>query len=313
MQEKLNKLTVFSPAKVNLHLEVKDKRPDGFHDIESVFLAVNFGDTLHFSLLDASQERDSKVDPSGLIEISMNGPALKDSGLILSPQRNIIYRAITLFREKTDYFCDKKVIVSAEKRIPIGGGLGGGSSNAASTLLALNKMAPSPLDRSTLLEMASVLGSDVVFFVYETRAAYVSGRGEIIKPFDSPPMFLTLVNPGFSSDTARAFGLLDKTRSDNFHAKKREESDLNIDISSMFFTPSCSFKNDFLSVFPQDEKSIYENIIFLLYKSGAVYANLSGTGATCFGVFTDEEAAQKAARDLRASDSRWLAEFCKTL
>jgi len=267
------KLTIFSPAKVNLHLAVKNRRDDGFHDLESIFLALNFGDLLHFNAMDTISD-----------EISMgNCP--------VTMLDNIIYKAITLFRQKTGFSLGLNVNVV--KRIPLGGGLGGGSSNAAATLLALNKILGSQgeaLSCEALLEMAAVLGSDVPFFIHETPAAMVCGRGEIIEPVDMPPMFLVLVNPGFPSDTGRAFRLLDEKRIITKELTHRN-------------TGSCglwqNFVNDFLSIFPEEEQRIYNEIISALQSQGAQYANLSGSGATCFGIFEEEEQAQKAAKSLR--------------
>jgi len=272
------KLTIFAPAKVNLHLAVKNRREDGFHNLESLFLALNFGDLLHFKAMDAISD-----------EISMGNcpvPMLD----------NIVYKAITLFRQKTGF--SQKFNVIVEKRIPISGGLGGGSSNAAATLLALNKILGSrgeALGREALLEMAAALGSDVPFFIHETPAAKVSGRGEIIEVVDMPPMFLVLVNPGFPSDTGRAFRLLDEKRELGIITKEFKQQT----------TGSCglcgswqNFVNDFMSIFPEEERRIYNEIIFALQSQGAQYANLSGSGATCFGVFEEEEQAQKAAGSL---------------
>jgi len=265
MQE-FNEISVFAPAKVNLHLAVLDKREDGFHDLESVFLAVDFGDTLYFQ---PGEDNKTKI----VIEGSAKHPSIPD---------NIILRAVSLFREKTGFSQGLKIRV--EKRIPIGGGLGGGSSNAAATLLALNKIAGSPLNRQTLLEMAAVLGSDVPFFIYETPAAWVFGRGERIQPIEAPCQFLVLVNPGFSSDTVRAFKLLDEYR-----------------VQRNFLKDSDAFlllRNDFLPVFKEKERAVYNEIISRLHLLGAELASLSGAGSTCFGVFKTLEQAQNAANVL---------------
>jgi len=196
MPEFISNLTVKAPAKINLHLAVKDRRVDGFHNLESLFFSVDFYDILYFRL-----SWDEK-----LIKIDMKG--LKFN---LKEQDNIIFKAISLFREKAGF--NKGLEVSVEKNIPSGGGLGGGSSDAAAALLALNKMAGFPLAKETLLEMGATLGSDVPFFLHEIPAAWVTGRGEQIKPLNSvPQIYIVLVNPGFSSNTTKAFRLLDENR-----------------------------------------------------------------------------------------------------
>jgi 4-diphosphocytidyl-2-C-methyl-D-erythritol kinase len=273
------KLPIFAPAKVNLHLAVKNRHPDGFHDIDSVFLAVNFGDTLYFDV----------IEGKNTVEIAMEG-----SNSPLPPEKNIIFKAVSLFREKTSFSQGLKITV--EKRIPMGGGLGGGSSDAAAALLALNKIAAFHCRREDLLEMAACLGSDVPFFIYQTPAARVTGRGELILPIDTPTLFLVLVSPGFPSDTSAAYKLLDENRI---------STPLNYDISEIlkegiFDEKAYShFTNDFLSVFPEPEKSVYNEIIAALKELGAQYANLSGSGSACFGVFADRERARKAADVLR--------------
>jgi len=271
VNDNLKKISIFAPAKVNLHLAVFNRRKDGFHDLESLFLALNFGDMLNFTI----QEDREILCPLANIDIDMADVPL---------QENIIYKAVKLFQDKTGFAGLK---IEVDKRIPLGGGLGGGSSDAAATLLAINKLAGSPLKREELLEMAVVLGSDVPFFLYETPAARVSGRGEIIEPVDLPQMFLVLVNPGFPSDTGRAFSLLDSHRKDT----SRTAADPHI-LTALEWS---KFKNDFLDVFTEKERAVYNEIISELRELGAFYANLSGSGATCFGVFEKEEQAKKAA------------------
>ena len=278
----VNKLTVFAPAKVNLHLAVKNKRTDGFHDLESVFLAVDFGDNLHFQL----------TEDENSAEIVMEG--LKTE---INASDNIIFRAFSMFKVKTGFSGGLKVRV--EKRIPLGGGLGGGSSNAAAVLLALNKMTGFPLTLKALLETGAALGSDVPFFIYETPAAWVTGRGEHIMPVDIPPIILVLVNPGFSSGTAAAFKLLDEYRGSCGGVTAKEGTETPIDFSAAPASWQERFENDFLPVFPEREKSIYNGIISQLRTLGAEFANLSGAGSTCFGVFKDKEQAQQAAKTLR--------------
>ena len=283
------KLTIAAPAKVNLHLEVLDKRPDGFHNLESIFLAVDFADTLHFELLGGG----------GTAEITMKGLDFN-----LPVEKNIIFHSLRLFRERTGF--DKGLSIMVEKRIPAGGGLGGGSSDAAAALLALNELAGFPLSRAALLETAAALGSDVPFFIYRTSAARVTGRGERIEPLQAPCLFFVLVNPGFPSDTAAAYRLLDENGR-SLHTGARRHGGREEIISD----PSqWSFGNDFLPVFGEREGSVYNGIICRLRELGASFAGLSGAGSTCFGVFKEREPAQRAAADLRRM---WdFVEICGT-
>ena len=291
MSENFNELTVFAPAKVNLHLAVFDRRQDGYHNLESVFLAVDFGDTLRFFTERGNSNKECKIEMSG------------DNLRSISMKDNIIYRALSLFRAKTGYSEDLKIKV--DKQIPSGGGLGGGSSDAAAALLALNKIAGFPCSQRDLLDLALTLGSDVPFFIHETSCAYVSGRGEHVSPFNAPLLHLVIVNPGFPSDTAAAFRLLDKNREKNGEICVRNDDFAmrnELMKNSSFLTAGSTFFNDFLDVFPENEKTVYLEIISQLKEVGAYFANLSGSGSTCFGIFKDMEYARKAAELL---DKKW--------
>ena len=307
--ENIPQLTVRAPAKINLHLEVKDTRSDGFHNLESIFLAMDFGDILHFEPIPGTNAVDIAMEQPDLSKTELKRKSKQCS---IPLQSNIIYKALSMFRDKTGFKQGLKIKV--EKYIPIGGGLGGGSSDAAAALLVLNKMAGSPLSRGSLLDLAASLGSDVPFFVHETPAALITGRGEFIKPIKAPCLFFVLVNPGFPSNTAAAFRLLDEYRKSGKRneklEKRKEESEKGKNVQLHFSFPfsHSSFFNDFLPVFDEKEKTIYYEIISQLQESGADYASLSGAGSTCFGVFKDRENADKAARVLK--DKWGFVECC---
>jgi 4-diphosphocytidyl-2-C-methyl-D-erythritol kinase len=217
-------------------------------------------------------------------------------------EQNIISKAVSLFREQTGY--DKKLNIVVEKHIPLGGGLGGGSSDAASTLLALNRLA-SPdgkglLDKTALASIGEKLGSDVPFFLGDfsgTAAAWVSGRGESVRPVVLPEavsrLSFVVVNPGIHSDTARAFRLLDQHQKAG-HCPSRP----TVDPAQFLSLPTHEwhFVNDFLSAFSDGDESgaIYRKIIGSLYGLGADFAGLSGSGSSCFGVFSSQSRAKQA-------------------
>ncbi|MDR2028039.1 MAG: 4-(cytidine 5'-diphospho)-2-C-methyl-D-erythritol kinase [Treponema sp.] len=304
---------VEAPCKINLHLRVKDRRSDGYHDLESLFLALAFGDTLRFELLEApgGEKRpgeglylDCTVPPGGAL-----------SPEDLPPERNIVRRAVSLFRARTGF--DRPLRVRLEKRIPLGAGLGGGSSDAASTLLALNELAETALSGNALEEMAGALGSDVPFFIRAVGtggAAFVSGRGERIRSVPGPgDIAVALVNPGFPSGTADAFRLLDRRREDR--ARERVETERPGEgglseeglIAVLQEEPSkWPYGNDFLPVFleagSERARRAYGDILGDLKALGADFAGLSGAGSTCFGVFIDRGVAKRAVNSLR---KRW--------
>jgi 4-diphosphocytidyl-2-C-methyl-D-erythritol kinase len=309
-------MMIDAPAKLNLHLNIGERRPDGFHDIESLFLALAYGDTLSFEMF-PSKSAFSSED----IEIILDWQLPWGSAEDLSPKQNIVNKAVSLFRERTDF--DKKLKIVVEKRIPLGGGLGGGSSDAAATLLALNRLASLDgrsgkglVSDAVLAEMGASLGSDVPFFLQialnETPIAWVSGRGERVQGFVPPPqvqnLSLVLVNPGFPSDTAAAFRLLDEMRASDPQNPTLIPHSLPPTPNSLLPILSGSprdwpFTNDFLPVFEfgfkqkKPENVLYSEylyIISILKKLGADFSGLSGSGSTCFGVFSSQSKARAA-------------------
>ncbi|MDR2730476.1 MAG: 4-(cytidine 5'-diphospho)-2-C-methyl-D-erythritol kinase [Treponema sp.] len=290
-------LAINAPAKINLHLTVKSKRNDGFHDIESIFLALDYADTLVF-------EAGNKT-----LEIVMNSAGFLD----IPVQNNIIFRAVSLFMEKTGFLQCFKITV--DKKIPVGGGLGGGSSDAASALIAINKLSGGILNKDALLELGASLGSDIPFFLHAHPAAFVTGRGECIKVIPAPSFFIVLVNPGFPSDTASAYRLLDEYRINlspvNSSIINGFEFFCENDWEEYFYNKDkWMFKNDFLAVFKKREKLVYERIIAALYENGAEYASLSGAGSTCFGIFFQKERAKSAEKNLSGKWNLTKFTFC---
>jgi 4-diphosphocytidyl-2-C-methyl-D-erythritol kinase len=306
------RIQIEAPAKLNLHLKVGDVRPDGFHNIESLFLALAFGDTLYL-------ETTETATP---LEIRMDWQA-GGSPPSIPPEKNIISRAVSLFRERTGFNMGLKVTV--EKRIPLGGGLGGGSSNAAATLLALNRLASDGsalLNDADLAEMGASLGSDVPFFLHNASAAWVTGRGEQIQPLELPEsaqnLAFVLVNPGFPSDTGEAYRLLDSWRENRGVGNgdrrtgalrgclplrggaEAHRAGAGGEPSPLFPTPysllpTPHFTNDFLPVLANSEKGIiYQHVIAALRELGADFTGLSGSGSTCFGVFSGQVQAESA-------------------
>jgi 4-diphosphocytidyl-2-C-methyl-D-erythritol kinase len=268
-------LTISAPAKINLHLAVGKKRPDGFHRISSIFCSLDFGDTLHFEYAD----RDSvELTPSSQID----------------PEKNSVYQAMALFKKQTGFSHGIRVVV--EKRIPVGAGLGGSSSDAAMTLHVLNGLIDRKVSASLLQKMAEELGSDVPFFLYG-GTAWVAGRGERITGL--PPMrdlSVVLIYPGFQSATAEAFRLLD-----TFRGQSRAPYRPPPSLAALNGCPAqWSFYNDFLPVFLHSDPHahLYHSMIQELGQSGADFSGLSGSGSTCFGIFVDRSRAEQAADSL---------------
>jgi 4-diphosphocytidyl-2-C-methyl-D-erythritol kinase len=301
-------LCLDAPCKINLHLRAKERRSDGFHELESIFLALAFGDTLHFELGDEGQE-------NGFVTKDCRPSAGAGAGELPGPD-NIVLKATALFRAKTGF--DRPLRIRLDKRVPLGAGLGGGSSDAAASLLALNDLAkraghPKPLGQAELREAATELGSDVPFFLDvltgggdSAGAAWVTGRGERILPVEGPPACTVLLaNPGFPSNTAEAYRLLDEHRGRRgAETGPRTATTGQSLIEALRGPPSrWPYENDFLEVFLAENDAsaaAYRTILERLRRGGADFCGLTGSGSTCFGVFTGGGAAEKAAATLRA-------------
>jgi len=289
MKEKLFKECVIeSPCKINLHLKIGETRPDGFHDLESLFMSLAFGDTLQFEC----------TGEKGDFRLFMNWEV---PGEEIPPERNLVSKAVSLYREQTGF--DSGLIIRLDKRIPPGAGLGGGSSNAASSLLALNCLSGLDLPMEKLVEMASSLGSDVPFFLFG-GAAFVCGCGESVEHVDfSRKLPVILMKPSFSCDTSHAYRLLDQAREGKTIEKIGKAESKEVILRALKEDPgSWPFQNDFLPVFldsvSTEAGNTYVAIIDMLRKAGASFAGLTGSGAACFGIFKTISAARRAEREL---------------
>lgn len=175
----------FAPAKINLYLHILGRRPDGFHELETLMAPITLGDTLHLDLISTG------------IEFTCSDPALSDA------QDNLATRAARIFLE--EFKSDTGVRIHLEKAVPVGAGLGGGSSDAAAVLLALRELTGIKASDSELAELAARLGSDIPFFIYG-QPAVCRGRGEIIEPVKLKETYQgLLVHPGFGVSTPWAY------------------------------------------------------------------------------------------------------------
>jgi 4-diphosphocytidyl-2-C-methyl-D-erythritol kinase len=179
-------MVVWAPAKVNLHLELLAKRPDGYHELETLMIAVNLCDTLVF-----------QDDPSGLLSLTCNRAELSTG------PDNLVLRAAELLRQTAN--CKRGARIRLVKRIPLAAGLAGGSTDAAATLAGLNALWNLGFDKPRLALLSGRLGSDVAFF-WHTPAAWCTGRGEIVTPVRMKKrLWLVLVCPPFGLATAEVY------------------------------------------------------------------------------------------------------------
>lgn len=258
----------FPIAKINLGLEILGKRPDGYHSISSIFYPVLLKDVLEIIPSNKNQEQEVIISYSGLpIETGTS--------------ENLCLKAYRLL--KNDFATLPKVQMHLHKVIPMGAGLGGGSSNAATTLLMLNKIFKLSLSITQLKEYALQLGSDCPFFI-EAVPALAEGRGEKLQSIDLDlsAYSVLIVNPGIHIDTANAFAAI--------KPPYKNQSDLLKIIKQPLNSWKENLVNDFektaFTHHPQLKK-IKEDLYFL----GASYAAMSGSGSSLYGLFTKKPAA----------------------
>jgi 4-diphosphocytidyl-2-C-methyl-D-erythritol kinase len=259
-----------SPAKVNLRLEILKKREDGYHELRTILQKINLHDLLHFSL---KKERG--------ISIKTNHPNLPVG------KRNLVYQAVQSILKKSDY--KGGVLIEIEKRIPLGAGLGGGSSNAATTLKAMNQLLKINLPKKELMAMGLEIGADVPFFFLE-GAAIASGIGERLKKIELPGLWFVLIYPNFEVSTRWAY--------QNFILTKRR---FHFNLHGLLRTPkeiSNLLWNDLEEVVSRECPQIGV-MKKMLYSAGALGALMTGSGPTVFGVFSEEGGASEAYKKVK--------------
>jgi 4-diphosphocytidyl-2-C-methyl-D-erythritol kinase len=270
-------ITKASPAKINLYLRVLRRREDGYHDILSLMHRISLCDEMTFS--PGAKRTVIRCPDSSLPE----------------DENNIVYRAAAAFYSRTAARPDVEITI--RKRIPIAAGLGGGSSNAATTLITLNELSGNPLTREELLRIGSTLGADVPFFIFG-RTAWATGIGdEMIETAPLPALWFVLINPGFEVSTKWVYQGLNL-------ALTNERINYSI---PRFYTGEDvirSLTNDLENV-TLKLHPVLGQIKSLLLESGAEGALMSGSGPTIFGIFTDEESALQAEHRLQNRGNRW--------
>jgi 4-diphosphocytidyl-2-C-methyl-D-erythritol kinase len=253
-----------APAKLNLFLHVTGRRPDGFHDLQTVFQLVELYDTLSIETL-----------PDGQIR---REPAPSDPLLAgLSDEEDLTVRAAVLLQQRSGTRLGARIHV--EKRIPAGGGLGGGSSDAACVLTALNLLWGLHWSPEQLAALGLVLGSDVPVFVHG-RNAFGSGRGEQLTPLTLPARWFLIVNPGVAIATRELFAAPELTR---------DTPPLTIRA-----LPADGGRNDFEPVV----RARYPEVAAVLEQLAPWGGRLTGTGACVFTVFDTRAAAEAVAAGL---------------
>jgi len=265
----MHTLTLPAPAKLNLMLHILGRRDDGYHELQTLFQFLDYGDELNFSLRD-----------DGQIRLHTDLPGVDHDS-------NLIVRAARLLQRESG--CTLGADIGLTKRLPMGGGIGGGSSDAATTLVGLDHLWRLDLGEDRLAQLGLALGADVPVFV-RGRAAFAEGVGERLQPVDlEEPWFLVLA-PQVSVSTAEIFADPELTRN----------------------TPAITVRSLLAGGGHNDCQPVVErrypevrNALSLLNKF--VPASMTGTGACVFGSFPNESEADKVRRQLPASLPSFVA------
>lgn len=267
----MEKLIVKTPAKINFGLNVIEKRADGFHNVETIFYPVDLFDTLTFS-----ESRKYILET--------------DNKILSSEKDNLITKAKNILEDFTQKKLNIKIHLT--KNIPIGAGLGGGSSDAAAVLKTLNKIFQLNLDFFSLNDLALKLGSDIPFFL-NPYPSFASSRGEVLEQIDFKINYpLLLVNPGIFVSTKWAYEKINPEKPAVSLIELYRRRKLQLENFSELI------KNDFeapVMLEFQGIKSLKEE----LYELGSGFVLMSGSGSTLFALFEDMNLAEKAEKKFR--------------
>ncbi len=267
-------LTLKAPAKINWFLHVCGKRSDGYHEIQSLIQKISLYDVLTLVLSDNVSVKTNTEIPV---------------------EQNLVYRAAMLMKSR--FRITQGAEIDLQKHIPMGAGLGGGSSDAASALLGLNELWGAELSKEDLMQLAEELGSDVPFFL-SGPLSFVHGRGEKLEPCRAVKRAcLLLVKPSFDVSTAwvyKNFALLtkkaEKVNNIKLFIRNIERAELN----NMSGDVSNDLESVTITQFP-----VIAGIKETLHAQGALFSLMSGSGSTVFGVFDSLKRAEDAAKEFR--------------
>ncbi|HWW07446.1 4-(cytidine 5'-diphospho)-2-C-methyl-D-erythritol kinase [Collimonas sp.] len=272
-----------APAKLNLFLHVTGRRPDGYHLLQTVFQLVDFSDLLHF-----------EVRADDLIRRTTDIPGVPEESDLIVRAARLLQNAI---REKAGAAgitaAGFGANISIEKKLPMGGGLGGGSSDAATTLMALNHLWQGGLSREELMVLGLQLGADVPFFLFG-RNAFAEGIGETLQKLDTPSQWFVIIQPGVTIPTALIFSSSELTR----NTKPVKMTDFSIGTKKLFG------KNDLEPVAAKQFPEVADAIKWL---SNYGEARMTGSGACVFCGFTQEEQADEVLKQLPNHWKAWKA------
>jgi 4-diphosphocytidyl-2-C-methyl-D-erythritol kinase len=252
-------MVIFPKAKINIGLRITGKRADGFHNLETIFYPVCLCDAIEFAVPLHPQKND-KLEVTGVF----SDP---------DPSSNLVIKAVRKIREISDI---PFLNIHLHKAIPVGAGLGGGSSDAACILRSLNRHFNLEIASEKLKEISLELGSDCPFFI-ESNPSFARGRGEILQPVRTLPsgLYLIMANPGLHINTAEAYRAINPGQPET---NLQELYDLDISMWKDLIV------NDFEGPIFRKYHQIAE-LKTRFYEMGALYSSMSGSGSTVYGIF----------------------------
>ena len=262
----MKRIDINSPAKINLDLKIFEKNDYGYHNIETSFQYIDLFDHMTF-------------------EVSERGISIQSNKSFLENKDNTIYKSAKSLIHLTN--SKKGINITIEKNIPVGAGLGGGSSNAASTIIALNKLWGLNLTKNKLMDIAKEIGADVPFFIHGENA-YGSGIGDKLKSKLPIKDKILLIYPKINNSSSEMYHLLDIQRGDNIEKSHHKQ-------------------NDFWNVFLDKNNEINE---FYELISSEYNINLSGSGSSMFILYKKDNEIKEI---LKKIPSNWRFFFCKPL
>ena len=271
-------------AKVNLYLHVLGKRPDGYHDLESLVVFAEFGDEI-------------EVTPAPGLSLRTRGPF---AGRLPRARDNVVLRAAETLRAAARV--DAGAEITLTKRLPLAAGLGGGSADAAATLRALCELWKIDADKVNLGKIAAELGADVPVCL-AARAALITGRGEVLLPVPPlPPFHLVLVNPGVGLSTAEVFAHYDG------HGSGETALAAKFPDARALAQALSACRNDLDPAARDLVPAIGRTLRLLAGTPCCLLSRMSGSGATCFGLFDNSIDAEAAADIVRRTEPNWWVE-----
>ena len=266
-----------APAKLNLFLHVTGQRADGYHLLESAFQLIDLADTLHFNLRNDSQIKRCNDIPG------------------VPAETDLVVRAAKLLQSHTQSRQGVEIIL--DKKLPMGGGLGGGSSDAATTLIALNQLWQSRLSQQELIDLGVKLGADIPFFLFGQNA-FAQGIGEKLSPLVTPDYWYVVLQPGVLIPTQAIFS-----------AKALTRNSPSIKVADFQCYPLGNWRNDLQSVAVQLFPEVAFSLEWLNRQEDIVgNAKMTGSGSCVFCACDNETAADKILENVRIRNNNDVAD-----